>query len=363
MVPVTGFALSGVVRRLLRAGVVTTALLAPVAMPLVTAAADTPTPEPRCTITDERLAELSGLATGEEHWYAVNDGGTQIEIFVLDRNCVVQRTITGPIDPYDVEDMARAADGTLWLADTGDNRKRRDTVALHEVRPDGETTLYRLTYPDGQHDAEALLLDGAGTPYVVTKNVLGIAEVYRPAAPLSSPGPTPLKNVGSLRVEATGTQGGPVGPTGSVLITGGAVSADGAIVALRTYTDAYLYPAADGDIAAALQRSPVRVPLPGEAQGEAIAFEPDGTLLSAGEGTGEPVRALEAATRLVPTGEDATAPEGAAAAAEGSDSGNAENSSGSADPPGLPVGPGIAVAVTVAAVVVLGTRWLTRRRR
>jgi hypothetical protein len=343
--------------------VVITALLAPVAMPPAAAAVDSPAPEAVCTVTDERLAELSGFATGEEHWYAVNDGGTQIEIFVLGRDCSVQRTITDPVDPYDVEDMARAADGTLWLADTGDNRKQRDTVALHEVRPDGRTTLYRLTYPDGQHDAEALLLDRAGTPYVVTKNVLGLAEVYRPAAPLSSPGPTPLENAGSLRVESTDTQGGPVGPTGSVLVTGGAVSADGTVVALRTYTDAYLYPAPDGDIAAALQRSPVRVPLPGESQGEAIAFEPDGTLLSASEGTGEPVRTIEGAIGLVPAGEDGSAPEGASAAGEGSDPENAENSGDSADPPGLPVLPGIAIAVTVAAVVVLGTGRLAHRRR
>jgi hypothetical protein len=343
--------------------VVITALLTPVAVPQAAAAVDIPAPEAVCTITDERLAELSGLTTGEEHWYAVNDGGTQIEIFVLDRDCSVRRTITDPLDPYDVEDMARAADGTLWLADTGDNRKQRDTVALHEVRPDGRTTLYRLTYPDGQHDAEALLLDRAGTPYVVTKNVLGLAEVYRPAAPLSSPGPTPLENVGSLRVESTDTQGGPAGPTGSVLVTGGAVSADGTVVALRTYTDAYLYPAPDGDIAAALQRSPVRVPLPGESQGEAIAFEPDGTLLSASEGTGEPVRAIEEATGLVPTGEEGSAPEGASGAGEGSDPENAENSGDSADPPGLAVLPGIAIAVTVAAVVVLGTGRLARRRR
>nr|WP_116042383.1 hypothetical protein [Amycolatopsis palatopharyngis] len=325
-------------------------------------AVDVPAPETLCSISDERLAELSGLAADDEHWYAVSDGGTRIQVFVLNRDCSVERTITDPIDPYDVEDMARAGDGTLWLADTGDNRKRRDTVALHEVRPDGGATLYRLTYPDGPHDAEALLLDPAGVPYVITKNVLGTSEVYRPAGPLTSPGPTPLENVGSLRFESTDTKGGPVGGTGSVLVTGGAVSADGTVVALRTYTDAYLYRVPGGDIAAALQGAPVRVPLPGENQGEAIAFEPGGTLLSAGEGTAQPVRAVPGATGLVPQGENGSAPEGDTAAGD-PDRSDPDASAEGQESSGLPVLPGIAIAVAVAAVAVLGTGSLARRRK
>ncbi|MGH3451520.1 MAG: hypothetical protein ACRDQW_12520 [Haloechinothrix sp.] len=255
-------------------------------------------PEPVCTISDERVNELSGLASDGQRWYAVNDGGTQIEIFVLDKDCVVRRVITAPRDPYDIEDLALASDGSLWLADTGNNSKQRETVALHRVTTRGEATLYRLTYPDGQHDAEALLMDRSGVPYVVTKTAVGQSEVYRPAGELRSPGPTVLEKVGEVTISATTTTGGPVGGTGTVLITGGAVSADGAVVALRTYTDAYLYPAPDGDVVAALARAPVRVALPDERQGEAIAFEPDGTLLSASEGLGQPVRRIAGAADL-----------------------------------------------------------------
>ena len=45
---------------------------------------------------------------------------------MLDRKCQVQRVLTDPADPYDVEDLARTADGTLWLSDTGDNRGKRE---------------------------------------------------------------------------------------------------------------------------------------------------------------------------------------------------------------------------------------------
>lgn len=304
-------------------------------------------PAPLCTVKDKRLNELSGMVSDGEHIYAINDGGTKTQVFVLGRDCAVQRVITNPADPYDVEDLARSADGTFWLSDTGDNRKQRDTVALSALTPQGKATLYRLTYPDGQHDTEALLLDRTGTPYLVTKNILGDALVFRPKDKLTSPGPTPLENVGTVTIKATDTEGGPVGALGSLVVTGGATSADGKVVALRTYTDAYLYPAPDGDIAAALKREPVRVPLPGEKQGEAIAFDPDGTLLSGSEGVGEPIKAVPKAADLVKPADGGEAP---------------------AVPGTVPAGSGpdkstVTAAIVVVAVLLVGFGFFRRSRR
>ncbi|MFD2491067.1 SdiA-regulated/phytase-like domain-containing protein [Amycolatopsis jiangsuensis] len=330
---------------------------------LPAAAVPAPAPETVCRVGDSRVGELSGLVSDGDRWYAINDGGTKVQVFVLDRTCRVRQVLSAPTDPYDVEDLARAADGTLWLSDTGDNRHQRGTVALLEMKPgSGSAVVHRLTYPDGAHDSEALLLDRSGTPYLVTKDVLGDAKVYRPTGALASPGPTPLEQVGTLRVHSTDTPGGPVGSFGSVLVTGGATSADGTVLALRTYTDVYLYPAPDGDVPAALRREPVRVALPNEKQGEAIAFEPDGTLLSAGEGTGQPVRAIRNATALV------TSPTGPATA-DTTSSGTSSTTPDAAEAPaateesgsGVPVLP----AAGIAATLVLGA-WLllnrTRRR-
>ncbi|WP_158883030.1 hypothetical protein [Amycolatopsis anabasis] len=315
-------------------------------------AAEPAAPETVCTINDKRVGELSGLASDGENRYAINDGGSRIEIFVLGRDCGVRKVITSPTDPFDVEDLARGADGTLWLADTGDNRKQRDTVALHAVTPQGKSTLYRLTYPDGQHDTEALLLDRSGTPFLITKNVLGEATIYRPAGKLASPGPTALEKAGSVSLKTTDTPGGPVGSLGSVLVTGAASTPDGKVIALRTYTDAYLYPAPDGDVVAALGREPVRVPLPNEKQGEAIAFDPDGTLLSGTEGAGQPLRAVRGAAALVADRQ------GDARAVAGDPQGNA-SSGGS----GVPVLPGIVIAVGVAGLLLFGVNRLRRRAR
>lgn len=281
-----------------------------------------------CSPTDPALAELSGLAVAGGRVYAVADGGDGVAVAelagALDGDCAVTRWLTDPLDPFDVEDLAVDAGGRLWLADTGDNAAARPTVALLALDPGGPAVLHRLAYPDGPRDAEALLLARDGTPVIVTKG-LGASGVYVPAAPLAAPGPTPLRKVLDLRFPATDTPGGPYPPFGSTMVTGGAVSADGTVAALRTYTDVYLYHAPDGDLVAALAREPVVVALPGEAQGEAVAFTAGGDLVSGSEsganqpGAGPlpPLRLVEGAAALAAP----PAPATAAPAAESSQGG------------------------------------------
>ncbi|TQN41951.1 hypothetical protein FHU33_1340 [Blastococcus colisei] len=243
-------------------------------------------PATQCQITDPRLAEISGLVAVGDGYLAMNDGGEQLAVHMLDAACQVIDSHTAAVDPYDPEDMAVAADGSVWLADTGDNNTTRTTVALLALRPDGTTGVFRLTYPDGPHDAEALLLAPDGTPYVVTKEVLGASGVYStPASALVDGGTVALAKVAGVNMTLTGTAGGPVGRAGQLLVTGGAVSADGRRLALRTYTDAYVWPLTGSDVVGALSAEPAIIPLPDSPQGEAITFAADGqSLLVASEG-------------------------------------------------------------------------------
>ncbi len=266
-------------------------------------------PQTRCSVTDPRLAELSGLVAIADRMLAINDGGDQVAVHVLDGACQVVDGQTAAVDPFDPEDLAVGADGTLWVADIGDNAAIRPTVALVALRPDGTSSLYRLTYPDGAHDAEALLLAPDGTPYVVTKEVLGASSVYRPVAPLADGGTVAMGKVATVNLTLTGTPGGPVGRAGQLLVTGGAVAGDGRHLALRTYTDAYVWPLAGSDVVGALATEPVRIALPESPQGEAISFTADGAaLLVAGEGAPGDVTLVP-----LPTG-SAASPDGAAAA-------------------------------------------------
>jgi hypothetical protein len=324
-------------------------------------------PANKCTNKDPGLAELSGLWADKDRWYAVNDGGEKATVVVLKKDCTVERQIVGQVDPFDVEDLGRAPDGTFLLADGGDNNLERTTAAIIALTPAGKSTLYRMTYPDGKHDAEAMLVGANGAPYFITKDV-GNAGVYSPVRQLKSPGPTPMKKVATIKLAATNTPGGPVPPAvGSRTVTGGAVSPDGKVVAVRTYTDAYVYGAADKDIVRALNTKPVRIPLPNEAQGEAIAFEPDGSLVSASEKVGQPIRLVANATELVAK-EDAPPaqqsgsqkpPESAAPAPAG----DIANSSSSVEKQGIPIVPAAGVAILLVMGVLASLRWRTSRSR
>jgi hypothetical protein len=265
-------------------------------------------------VDDPRLAELSGLAAVGNDLWGMADGGRRVAVHRLDPDtCAVVESRTAAVDPYDAEDLAVGPDGSLWVGDIGDNDRRRATVAVIVVPARGEPILHRLTYPDGPHDAEALLVGANGVPTVVTKEV-GRAGVYRPGTALGGIGPTPLVRVADVDLPASDTPGGPLGGLGSRTVTGAATSADGAVVALRTYTDAWLFAVPSGDpaaVPAALRGAPVRVPLPDEPQGEALAFTADGTLLSGSEtrrGVAGQIRAVPGAAALVPAGAPGTAP-------------------------------------------------------
>jgi hypothetical protein len=316
-------------------------------------------PRVLCTITDRRIGESSGLVAAGDRLYTVNDGGERLTVFVLDRACRVRRTITGRVNPYDVEDLARSDDGTLWLSDTGDNDRSRDTVALELLTAAGHATLFRFRYPDGPHDAEALLVDADRRPYLVTKEPLR-SGVYTPARAPRPDRVTPLRKVASLSFPPTGTPGGPAGSASQVVVTGGAVAAGGDRVALRTYTDAYVWEAPGGDIAAAIRSGrPRRIALPATGQGEAIAFTPDGrSLLTATEGLPAPVHVVP----LPPAGSAPDAGEETPPATAAGSDGAGSNGAGS-DGADSGEGNSLLANAAVAAVIAAALMWLGGRLR
>ena len=243
-----------------------------------------------CTVADPAVTESSGVAPAPatEGWiWTHEDSGGGAELFLLDESCrTVRRVPVEGASAVDWEDLAADADGTVWVGDIGDNRERRASIVVHEVTAGAASaTSHALRYADGPRDAEALLvLDG--TIHVVTKDPLGRSGVYRAG------GDGVLHRVATVRLTPTGTAGGPdgLGFVAQLTVTGGAVSLDGSKVVLRTYTDAYEWRVRDGDLGATLTGpADARVPLPPTAQGEAIAYLPDGRLVATTEGSGAPV--------------------------------------------------------------------------
>jgi hypothetical protein len=266
-----------------------------VAAPSLPAVEATP-PQKVCVIADPKVREdfkiheVSGLAAMPDGGYVVindsNPDRSAERIFHLDANCKLKSSIQYSPSALDPEDVAVAADGTIWSADIGDNTpltggtgNRRPTIALWKLTPGAtKPIIHRLEYPDGPHDAEALLLKADSTPIIVTKELGKPAGLYVPTGPLvpNTPGGVKLQRVGEFTPAATHTSN-PLGPAGSGVVTGAAASPDGKHVALRTYSDAYEWDVTDGDIVKAITTGKPRItPLPNEPSGESIAYTRDG---------------------------------------------------------------------------------------
>jgi hypothetical protein len=167
-----------------------------------------------------------------------------------------------------------------------------------------------LEYPDGAHDAEALLLDARTGDLVIVTKVTGSATagVYRAPAGSTAPAGTTvaLTRVGDLGAP-TGTdlagqlaQAAGLGDLANS-VTGGSASARAGTALLRTYTgvNAYAWPKRRS-LARALLASPCRAPAPTDPrfpQGEAVALAANGTqYITASEGVGAPLVQFRART-------------------------------------------------------------------
>jgi hypothetical protein len=232
--------------------------------------------------------ELSGLVLSRRRpdvLWTHNDSGDRPRVLAVSPSgaLLADVAITGAA-AVDWEDIAigRAPGGgdALYLADIGDNGTDRADVAVYRVpepdpagggpggpRASAPAARLGLRYPDGAHDAEALLVDPvSGALAVVTKSFAGESRVYVAARP--SAGATTL-----LRRRARLSLGA------GEAVTAGDVSADGRTIVLRTYGRAYVWRRRAGEsIAAALARRPCspRVDLFAEGQGEALALSAHG---------------------------------------------------------------------------------------
>ncbi|WP_406067354.1 hypothetical protein [Micromonospora sp. NBC_01638] len=287
----------------------------------------------RCTITDERLRELSGLVATKSGFIVINDSTdvpARKRIFFLDSKCKISKE---PVQysgqgPFDTEDLALSKDGnTLWIADTGDNttsKQRRPHVALWSMPVTGakRPTLHRLSYPEAKpHDAEALLIGDDGKPLIITKVTSGKAEIYTPTAALKNgdTDPVPMRKVGDIALPQTQTEN-TLNTFGRIAITGASRSPDGSRVVLRTYADAFEFDVTGGDIVGALTTGKPRVTALADPFGEAISYTPDGktflTVSDAGRFTeDEPLDILSytpSSTTAVPLAPDAGAKPAAA---------------------------------------------------
>jgi hypothetical protein len=347
------------------AGLLAAVIISAGPAPAAAAAADT-APKTVCTIGDKRLDELSGLVTVPGGYIAVNDGSDKAShrrIFYLDQHCGVRRTVSYPSKPIDTEDLAVAPDGTLWIADIGDNGEARKTIALWKLAAGAdEPVRFTMKYPDRAHNAETLVLNGDGTPIIITKEPFAGA-IYVPAGEPAKGRTTMLRATGEFSIPGTSTSN-PYNLAGRFVLTGGTNSPDGTKVALRTYADAFEFAVTDGAVIAALTGGkPKIVALPDEPQGEAIAYTQDGSaLVTASEGNKPDVLRYPSALRVESPSPAVPSPAARNPAAQNPAAQNpAAQPAAPADKPTLP--PIVVGAGLVLVVLCFGGLIIRRRRR
>ena len=237
------------------------------------------------------LTEASGLvasrATPGRLW-SHNDSGKP-EIVAIDSkgNVTGRVSIAGAqVDDWEAMATAPCPGGfCLYLADIGDNSANRPDITIYRVPEPAKAAgsvqvnaVIRASYPDGAHDAEALLALPDGTLYIVTKGDTGEVALYR--VPRDTGG-------GAVRLERVGAALSKGKPAADARITDGAASADGQWVVLRTRAALVFYRAADFLKGTFSEARRVDLKSLGEPQGEAVAFGSSNTVYLAGEGGGK----------------------------------------------------------------------------
>lgn len=259
-------------------------------------------------LQEAAINESSGMVASRANpglFWTHNDSGDGPFIYAFDRQGKSRGVwrVQGA-SARDWEDIAagpgpEANRSYLYVGDIGDNSSKRASIEIYRVieptiaAADARATkskprvteaaeTIRLRYPDGSHDSETLLVHPvSGDVYVITKEFLGKAGVYKAKAPLDSRRTISLSHAGDVSIPSL--LGG--------FVTGGDISPDGRRVAICDYTQGYELVIGEGKSFDEIWKQGIKsLTLGSRKQGEAIAYRLDGkALLTTSEGLHSPL--------------------------------------------------------------------------
>jgi hypothetical protein len=252
------------------------------------------------------LTEASGLASSlrvDGGVWSLNDSGGRADLFLFDLPSGRQLgsvSLAG-VKNRDWESLdSFLLEGEPWLliADTGDNRSRRETCTLllvkapplsvvkdgREIRPARQIT---FRYQDGPRDCEAVAVDpGSGKVLLLSKRTWPPVAYELPLFPAEGTVAV-ARRLGPVNLPKAAPWEGPYASQN----TGLAIRPDGKLAAVLTYGRVFLFPRGAGQSwRDAFAAKPQRLPRHGLPQAEGICFSKDGqSLLVVSEGRGAPV--------------------------------------------------------------------------
>ena len=215
--------------------------------------------------------EVSGIADSKSnpgYLWAQEDSGNPTRIFLVGHNGSISKSIfIQGLSNRDWEDMA-VFNNEIYLAETGDNGAVYGSYCFYHFPEPSLTTdtvrtvdTIRFTYPDGNHDSEAFIIDPeTKNIYIITKRE-SKSRIYRLSYPYSS------SNVASF-----------VNTLPYNFVTSAAISPDGKELLIKNYNQLYYYKKAGNEsLEDLLQKSAKTLPYNPEPQGEALSFAHDGS--------------------------------------------------------------------------------------
>ena len=235
------------------------------------------------TMDDNTMIEISGIAASRQNpglaW--IHNDGPQTQLYLVSTNGLTYGLFEFAQATSDFEDIAIGPGPVpgvdyVYGGDIGDNISTRTEIRIFrfveprvtepsgDVTPVNETAI-TMIYPDGPHNAEALMVDPiTGDLFVASKETTRF-RLYKATQGQLNSGQT---------VQLALVQSGDFAP-----VSGGDISPDGTQIVLRHENEARLWHRRTGEsIESALGRASERIPVVGEPlepNGEGIGFAPD----------------------------------------------------------------------------------------
>jgi hypothetical protein len=223
-----------------------------------------------CRFDSEELDEVSGMALSRRHddviWVTNDSGGGPLLYAVSTRTCRIRATLRLLDTPArDHEAVATGVDAegrdVIWIGDIGDNIDGWPYARIHKVVEPRRlrdarvpVTTYRVRYPGGPVDAEALVAAQDREQLWIISKEPGVGAVFELPSPMSdAQEPMRARRVGTARA----------------LITDAAMAPDGERFVVRDYLSAEVFTGEPPGEAEARFRLPI------QPQGEAIAWTAD----------------------------------------------------------------------------------------
>ena len=228
-----------------------------------------------------QITEASGLAASRINdgiLWTHNDSGDRNRIFAIDKTGTLRAVFyLAGIRNRDWEDIAVGPGpiegrSYLYIGDIGDNRARYEWKHIYRVpepvideqKVPSEASLTGIKtitfrYPDGNRDAETLMVDPlTGDIFIVSKREM-LVHVYRLPFPQSTDTALMAQKVGKLDIP---------------LATGGDISPNGKHIVIRNYEDLYYWRRKPGKtVAQTLKKKPLILRYKKEPMGEAVAWD------------------------------------------------------------------------------------------